>query len=459
MNIFKTYKTTLLITLCIALVNFSCEKSDRDMVGATDDEPVLPSDITGEIAFVKNLGGSDNDEITDGVQTGDGGYVFVGTTESTDGDIIDKTEDDADVWVLKTDAEGVVLWSKTYGGSEGDQATSIAKTSDGGFIVSAFTRSNDGDINSSNQGFNDLWILKLSGSGELQWENTHGFVGNDLAYDVIPTSNGGYLLTGVLDVTASGGAGNAGRSSGNHAGGDYWVIYTDGTGALIWSRYFGGSFTDTGYDAVETESGDFIIVGSSDSNDVDITDNKGAYDFWVLRITQSGDLVWKKNFGGSEIDLPYALTKTDDGNFIVVGDTRSNDQDISNLYGNADVWVVKFSGDGTIIWEQNYGGTQFESARSIATLPGGGYAVVASSRSNDEDLTANYGVNDAWLIVIDNEGALQFQKNLGGSLLDFAESVIGAADGTVIVAGNTESVDGDLSQNKGGKDAFIIKIK
>ena len=457
----KTYKISLILSMLLAILSFSCEKSDRDEAATDDgdDEPTMPIDIVGEIAFVKNMGGSDNDEVVGVVQASDGGYVLVGTTESTGGDIVDKTEDDADVWVVKTDIDGQILWSKTYGGSDNEQASSIQNTSDGGFIISASTRSDDGDINSANQGFNDLWILKLSGSGDILWENTYGFAGNDQAYHVIPTQNGGYLLSGVLDVTASGGAGNAGRSAGNHAGGDYWVIYTDGAGELVWSRYFGGTFTDTAYEAVETDNGDFIIIGSSDSTDVDIIDNKGAYDFWIIRINKSGDFVWRKNFGGSEIDLPYAITKTSDGNFIVAGDTRSNDQNVSNLYGNADVWLVKFDENGSIIWEKNYGGTQFESARDIVNLSNGSYAVVASSRSNDENLNANYGVNDGWLFIINEEGILQFQKNLGGSLLDFAQGVIGSTDGTIIVVGNTESSDGDLTQNKGGKDAFMFKIK
>ena len=461
MGAFNTHNITLVLSLALTLLCLSCSKDEgNDM--ATDDaeDPTEePTSFTGEIAFIKNIGGNDNDDAVDVVRSSDNGFVFVGTTESVNGDIVDKTTDDADVWVLKTDAQGTVLWSKTYGGSSDEITTSIQNTADGGFILAAYTRSDDGDIASGNAGFNDLWMVKLSSTGAMMWEKTYGFSGNDQAFSVTPTGDGGYFLLGVLDVTASGGAGNAGRASGVHAGGDYWAIRTDASGTLLWSRYYGGSFTDTAYDAVEMDDGGFMIVGSSDSTDVDITENKGAYDFWVLRIDANGSFVWKKNFGGSEIDLGYAITKTGDGNVIIVGDTRSNDGNVSNLYGNADVWALKINPNGAIIWEQSYGGTQFESARDIVALPGGAYAIAASSRSNDVDVTNNYGVNDAWVFVIDEEGELQFQQTVGGSNLDFAGGLTVSADGALVLVGNTESADGNFAQNKGGKDAFIVKIK
>ena len=140
------------------------------------------------------------------------------------------------------------------------------------------------------------------------------------------------------------------------------MLRLNAIGEIIWARYYGGSFTDSAFDFVEAENGNFIIAGWSDSTDVDITNNKGEYDFWLLNITGSGDINWKKNFGGSEIDLGYSLAKTTDGNFIVVGDTRSSDKDVTTALGNADVWAVKFNAAGTVIWENTYGGSQFESA-------------------------------------------------------------------------------------------------
>ncbi|QIE59614.1 hypothetical protein G5B37_08570 [Rasiella rasia] len=437
----------------------SCSSDD----GTTEEEEMEQemmensSPIEGTVSFARNLGGSDDDFIVSIVEVSDGSYVMAGSTESTDGDITDKTSDDKDVWVVKTSATGAVLWSKTFGGSNQDEATSISKTADGGFIVSAFTFSDDGDV-TDNAGFIDFWVLKLSSSGDLEWENTYGFEGSDTAHKIKQLSDGGYLVLGVLDITASGGAGNIGRNT-NHAGGDYWVLRLNPIGEIIWARFYGGTFTDTAYDFVEVGNGDFIIVGSSDSDDVDITNNKGEYDFWMLNITGSGDINWKKNFGGSEIDLGYSLAKTTDGNFIATGDTRSSDIDVNDPLGNADVWAVKFNAAGTIIWEHTYGGSQFDSARSITPMSNGYYTIAASSRSNDNNLTSNYGVNDAWFIVIDEEGTLVFEKSLGGSKLDFGIALLETSNTEIVMVGNTESSDGDFTQNKGGKDAFLIKVK
>ena len=459
MFLFKQYILPLFFLSFIAFTSCSKDDTTPEDMQQEEEEEIDPIELNLAVAFAKNLGGSDADEGTAIVSANDGGYVIVGSTKSTNGDITDKTSDDTDVWVLKTDAQGVTQWSNTFGGTGEDKATSIEKTADGGYVISAFTRSSDGDISSGNAGFNDLWIIKISGGGNLQWEKTYGYSGNDLAYKVVPTSDGGYLLLGVLDVSASGGEGNVGRSSGNHAGGDYWVLKLDATGEREWSRYYGGSFTDTAYDAVETASGGFIITGTSDSQDVDITDNIGEYDYWILNINADGDIIWKKNFGGSEIDLVYAMTKTNDGNYLLVGDTRSNDGNVDTLIGNADVWALKFNDSGAIIWAKTYGGTQFESARDVVALTDGTFAIAASSRSNDVNLTGNYGVNDAWLLRIDADGNFLAQKNLGGSALDFGEGIAQTADGKLILTGSTESSNGDFTSNKGNKDLLLIKIE
>jgi hypothetical protein len=424
-----------------------------------DEDDDEPNQQTLNITFAKNLGGSDLDDGAAILTAADGGFVILGSTKSTDGDIIDKTGDDKDIWIIKTDAQGVTQWSKTYGGSGDDEGTNIAKTRDGGYVVSGFTRSSDGDIMSGNAGFNDMWVFKISSSGTLIWEKTYGYAGNDLAYNVISTSDGGYLLLGVLDVTASGGEGNVGRASGNHAGGDYWVLKLDSLGEREWSRYYGGSFTDTAYDAAETASGGFIIMGSSDSQDVDITSNIGEYDYWILNIDANGDFVWKKNFGGSEIDLVYAMTKTLDGNYVLVGDTRSSDGNVQDPNGNADVWALKINESGSILWAKTYGGTQFESARDVVALADGSFAIASSSRSNDIDLTDNYGVNDAWLLLIDKDGEMIGQKNMGGSALDFGKGITQTTDGAIVITGNTESNDGDFNSNKGNKDLLLIKVQ
>ena len=111
-----------------------------------------PEDLLGEIDFIKTFGGSQNETLVAAVQTNDGAYVFMGTTNSTDGDVTGKKGDDDDYWLLKTTQEGELIFNKTYGGSNTDTATSLINTTDGGFIVCGYSQSSDGDV-SNNEGF------------------------------------------------------------------------------------------------------------------------------------------------------------------------------------------------------------------------------------------------------------------------------------------------------------------
>ena len=147
----------------------------------------------------------------------------------------------------------------------------------------------------------------------------------------------------------------------------------------------------------QTSDNGYILIGSSDSEDVDIKNNKGSYDFWVVKISGTGNLVWEKSFGGSQTDEARAITNTNDGNYLIVGDTRSSDLDISTNNGAADFWAIKISDTGDLIWEKSFGGGSFDAARSISKTQDGGFIISGSSRSADKDLSSNNGQNDAWV--------------------------------------------------------------
>ena len=288
-----------------------------------------------ELDFITTYGGTKNESANSVVSTIDGGFAVVGYTQSMDGDINDKLNESFDYWVTKFNSEGVLQWSKTYGGTNDDRGSDIIQTNDGGYAILGYTQSIDEDV-TQNGGFQDYWIAKLNTSGDIEWQKSYGFAGADNGTSLIQTSDSGYLLVGVLDVTASGGQGNTSRIAHRHAGGDYWAVKTDAVGNIEWSKYFGGSFSDTAYDVIETTQGEFIIVGSSDSDDVDISNNKGTYDYWVVKISDSGTLIWEKSFGGEQIDEARAIVETDEGNILIAGTTRSEDQDIEMSLGAAD---------------------------------------------------------------------------------------------------------------------------
>ncbi|WP_452225651.1 hypothetical protein [Lacinutrix chionoecetis] len=428
--------------------------------GCKKDDDVIPinQNIAGVIESIKTYGGSKNETGEKVVATNDGGYAVLGFSQSMDGDITDKQDESYDFWVLKFNSENEIQWNKTYGGTADDKGKDIIQTTDGGYAILGSTYSNDGDV-SSNNGQQDYWLAKLDASGNIIWQKSFGYQGADYGISVIQTNDTGYLITGVLDVTASGGDGNTSKSSNKHAGGDYWALKLDASGTIEWSKYYGGLFTDTPESVVQTEDNGFIIVGGSDSMDTDISNNIGSYDFWVVKISASGAIEWEKSFGGSQIDEAWAIVKSGDGNFLIAGDTRSNDANVSNNIGAADLWLIKISPSGELLWEKTYGGTSFDVARAIKATQDGGFVLAGSSRSSDVDVSENKGQNDAWALKINSSGTLMWQQTIGGTNIDFAYGIAELNDQTVVVVGDSYSNDEDIIENKGFSDLLLITIK
>ncbi|PZD78448.1 hypothetical protein [Mesonia sp. K7] len=439
----------------------NCKSDDEDCCVAPS--PPIQEGFLGQLDFIKTYGGSLEDDALSITKTSDGGYAVLGYTQSNDEDITAKTTTDSDYWVVKFDNEGNQLWDKVFGGSEDDRGQHIITTKDGGFLITGFARSNDGDVE-NNQGFYDYFFLKLDSSGNKQWVNSFGFSGSDRSFSAVELNDGDFFLTGFLDVTASDGEGNdnarpAAQQSASHGVGEFWGIRVDDSGNKIWRRYFGGTNNDRSYDVVQTNSGNILMVGSSESEDFDITQPNGSYDFWVVMIDIEGNLLWQKNYGGSGIDVGYAVTKTSDGNFVIVGDTRSSDIDVSSPLGNADAWVIKIDALGNLLWEKTYGGSDFDSAQSVSELENGDLLIAGNSKSNDGNLISNKGQNDAWVFITDGDGHLKWQKNFGGSSLDFINQAIELDNNQIILTGSTQSNDQDILENKGSKDILLIKLK
>lgn len=462
-------RKNLLIYVAFAFASFiligACSSDDGgtnppdDTSDDTTDDGT-PVGFNGDLLWVKSFGGSGIDQATAIVEANDGNYVVVGSTYSADGDLTGiKSTTDSDYWVIKLDQQGNILWNKVFGGDDDELASDIAKTSDGGYVISGYSRS-DNCFAGSNGGFHDYWILKIDANGNEVWCQNFGYPGSDQANAVIETKSGGVFAAGYFDVTASGGEGNEDRGNNGtlHGVGEYWGINMDAQGDFWWKRYHGGTNNDRSYDVIETADNGFIMIGSSESEDFDITDAKGSYDFWAIKLSDGGALQWTKSFGGAEIDVAYSICNAGDGNYFLLGDARSSDQDVSQNNGNADMWLVKMAPNGDLIWEKNYGGAQFDSGKEIVAMGDGTFMLVGSSRSSNADVSANLGENDAWFALIDSDGTLLMEKSVGGSSLDFAEGVIATNDGSVVIVGNTESSDGNISGNQGIKDVLIYKL-
>jgi hypothetical protein len=438
---------TFYILFLIAIV--SCTKEGKTSNGL----------FQGEIESVKTFGGLKNETANDVISTIDGGYAVIGYTQSNDGDITDKINESYDYWVLKFDENNQLQWSNSYGGTSDERGQSIIQTNDSGYFISGFSKSSDEDV-STNFGSNDYWVAKLDATGNILWEKSFGFSGTDQAFSSIQTLDGGYLITGTLDVTASSQQGNDRSSlSSRHAGGDYWAIKLDASGTKQWRRFFGGSNTDSANDVIQTEDSGFLMVGLSDSIDIDISNNKGTYDFWVVKINSNGELVWEKSYGGDESDQAYEITKTSDGNFVITGDTRSDNLDVITNYGSADIWTIKISPLGEIIWKKTFGGSSFDSSKAIIASRDGGFYIAGNSRSINNDLTSNKGNNDVWVLKISESGNLEWQKSIGGTEIDLAFGIAELNNNSIVVVGESWSSNNEVLENKGFSDLLIINIK
>jgi hypothetical protein len=343
-----------------------------------------------------------------------------------------------------------IQWQKCLGGSASEFAISIQQTTDGGYITAGTTGSTDGDV-SGNNGIADAWVVKLDSSGNIQWQKCLGGSGYDSANSIQQTTDGGYIITGMTESTD-------GDVSGNNGSIDAWVVKLDSSGNIQWQKCLGGSGDDTADSIQQTTDGGYIVAGATMSTDGDVSGNNGSADAWVVKLDSSGNIQWQKCLGGSDDDQANSIQQTTDGGYIVAGATMSTDGDVSGNNGSADFWVVKLDSSGNIQWQKCLGGSDMDSAYSILQSTDGGCIVAGRTRSTDGDVSGNNGSSDAWVMKLDSSGNIQWQKCLGGSDVDSASSIQQTTDGGYILAGVTESNDGDVSGNNGLSDFWVVEL-
>jgi hypothetical protein len=418
------------------------------------------------IQWQKCLGGTNDDFAYSIRQCFDGCFIVAGYSKSNDGDILNHhgTTSYNDAWVIKLDTSGNILWQRSLGGSLADAAFSIQQTADTGFIVGGLTTSSDGDV-TFNYGGTDYWIVKLDTSGNIQWQKCLGGTATDKAYSIKQTKDRGYIVAGTTNS-------NNGDVSGNHStvtGYDYWVVKLDTSGNIQWQKCLGGSQWDEAYSIQETNDSGYIVTGYTQSNDGDVTGNNGyysQYDYWVVKLNNLGNIQWQKCLGGTQSDWALSIKQTFDGNYIVAGLSDSNDSDVTGHHGNSyfdDFWIVKLDTSGNILWQRSYGGTQSENAYDIQQTNDSGFVICGIASSNNGDVTGLHGIYcDVWVVKIDSAGNLQWQKTLGGSKIDYGESIQQIKDNGYILAGYTLSNDGDVSGNHDTSgihyDYWIVKL-
>lgn len=379
----------------------------------------------------------------------DGGIIATGVTYSNDTNI-SGYHGNGDLWAVRLDPNGMLIWERAYGGNESDYGLSVKHTSDGGSIIIGTTGSNNGDV-TGYHGNGDLWLVRLSPSGEMVWEKTYGGNLTDEGGDIVQTPDGGYMMVGYsMSID--------GDVTGNHGRGDLWMIKIDQTGKIIWQKCLGGSKRDSGSSIILTSDGGYVMTGNSYSSDGNATGNHGSSDVWVVKIDLNGTLLWQKTYGGSKLDWGHSVTELPGGDLMVTGITSSSDGDISMNHGAGDIWILRLTPDGELIWEETYGGSFSDNIWNIKPSPNGGAYLVGETFSVDGEIRGNHGDADIWVAEIDGDGTLLWDRCLGGSNYESGSWITQLSDGNLVVTGTTQSRDGDVTGSHGGGDLWTVKI-
>jgi len=372
-----------------------------------------------------------------------GGFVFVGTDTifGLDSSRFLNKDLGGRPYITRTDNAGNIIWS-----------TNLPSYIYGGFYNCVIQSGYDefiaaGLIAKDLQ--EQLTVSKYKSDGALVWNKNFGGSSYDGAHDVIHTNDGNYVVAGY---TYS----NDFDVSGNHGKADFWLIKIDTTGNLLWQKCFGGSGDDKAYGIQQTFDGGYIVAGTSNSSDGNLTANKGgAMDGWVIKLDQNGNLQWQKCFGGTSEDAFKSVLQKDDGSFILTGYTYSNDKDVTGNRGYEDVWIVKIDASGSILWQRCVGGTNKDQGSAIEKTIDGAYLISGHTFSNDGDVTNLNGGSDALLIKIDDDGNVIWTKTVGGDKYEYGSSIKAMSENEFFLAGYRDKGDPYLPA---ATDGYLFKL-
>jgi len=356
------------------------------------------------IDWIEWYGGAKDDEAKCIRQTSDHGFILVGSTAS-------KGAGQSDLWLVKTNAMGKVIWERTFGGNKFDAGISILQTQDGGFIIA-------GTTSSFGNGNTDFWLLKTDKIGNELWHNTFGGLGNESCFNVCQTVDDGFILSGETNSFGTGGK-------------DIWVIKTDTFGNAIWNRTFGGEYNDRHGYVQNTSDGGYILSGTTNSF------GAGGDDFWLVKIDLNGLSEWDKTFGGLLDDECRCVHVTQDNGYIVTGTTKS--------FGieQGDVWLIRTDQLGNKMWSRYYGVPG--GAGSVCQTQNGGF-IVAGWNS----FCAKY-YYDLWILITDAHGNRIWNEAFGSESASKGYSILEADDGGIIAAGSFG--------RESDSDACVLRVK
>ncbi len=375
-------------------------QKESDLVGDFN-----ASGSVGIIPWAKAFGLSNWDTGVQFCETSDGGYVIAGCTKSSG-------SGGYDILVLKINSSGNILWAKTFGGSGDEEANSMCKTSDGGYLVAGYT-------NSFGSGSSDIFVLKLDDSGNIVWAKAYGGSDIDVAKVIFETSDGKYIVAGN---TTSFGEGSF----------DFLVLKLDTDGTVLWSKTYGQSDYEDLSSMVKLSGDGYVMLGyqlSFSSNDGNIV---------VVKLDSDGDILWSKLYGGNDEDRCYSIVETSDGGYTITGYTSSFGA------GYKDVLVMKLTSSGNVSWAKTYGNADNEGGNSIFQTSDGGYLITGYTT------LSNRG-EDFFILKLDSNGNVVVKKAFGESANDRGVYCIEISGGYMIL-GNTYSF------GEGNWDLLLLKL-
>jgi hypothetical protein len=368
---------------------------------------IPPTEMEIDITFIKTHGGTRRDRGINLLQTDDGGYAIVGYTSSGDAN-------QEDVYLVRLNPQGEVLWSRTYGGEGTDNGWDLLEAEGGGFIIVGFT-------NSFGAGRMDIYLFQTDADGELLWERTFGGPDDEFGWSLAPTSDGGYGLGGQSESFGNGEE-------------DGYLIKVNAQGEEIWSQTYGGPQEDRLFSVDQSADSGFVLTGTTRSF------GAGERDLYLIKTSGSGELAWMQVLGEGRDDVGHAVRQTADLGYIVTGYTRS--------FGaaNYDTWLIKTDESGNTEWEKFFGGTGDDRTIYGEQTADGGYILTGYTQS--------FGARnwDVFLVRADSTGEIIWYQTFGGVSEDTGYTVRQTSDRGFILTGETYSF------GEGGGDMYIIKV-
>lgn len=350
-----------------------------------EDIYVVKLNHSGIVEWQKKLGGNQNDYANSIEQTTDGGYIIAGKTNSNNGDVVNKKEENGyDYWIIKLDKNGNLQWQKIFGGDSFDEANDVKQTSDGGYIVAGTSRSNfTNKERKILDGFNTKnWILKLDREGNIEWQNVFGGSGYEYSINIYQSNDKGYIIGGYINESTI-------TSQSNY---DFTLIKLNDKGVVQWQKKYGGTNDEVLFSLQQTQDGGYIMAGSTNSIDGDVTNVKGGgIDFWVVKLNADGEIIWQKAIGETADDYITSIQETPDGGYIMVGSVG-----IFNKNGI----VLKLDKNGVLVWKKRMGGTENDMFFSIQATKDNEYILAGYSYSSDEDLENIKSEGCFWIVKL-----------------------------------------------------------